>query len=39
MIVQCETKEMGVQCKRDEEVISVQSGGLAEDREHEEIET
>lgn len=39
VIVQCETKEMGVQCERDEEVIVVQSGKFAEDREHEEIET
>lgn len=34
VIVQCETKEMGVQCER-EETIAVQSGTAA-DREHEE---
>lgn len=33
--VQCETKEMGVQCERGEEAIAVHSG-TAEDREHEE---
>ena len=37
MIVQCETKEMGVQCES-EEAIVVQSGTAAEDREHEETE-
>ena len=37
VIVQCETKEMGVQCER-EEAIAVQTGTAAEDRKYEENE-
>ena len=34
--LQCETKEMGVQCERGEEAIALHSGTVAEDREDEE---